>query len=84
MATMSEMEYLLGKAIIEANFRAELINDPEAAAKRIGLTLTTAQAAAIKQIDASMFEQWASRFMALTDFTDPDDISFATSTTFLW
>jgi len=67
MATMAEMEYILGKAIIDTDFRAMLMKDPDAAAKSIGLSLTPAQSIGIKKIDAAKFEKWAKMFMDVED-----------------
>ncbi len=53
MASQDEIYQLLGKALIDADFRARLSTDPLGAAAGIGMTLTEEQAAAFRASDLS-------------------------------
>ncbi len=46
MASKEEIELIMGKAILEPEFRKEFMNSPEAAAKKIGIELSPEQAKA--------------------------------------
>jgi len=48
MATQEEIEKMLGKAILDPEFRKEAIEDPEAAAKKLGVELSSEQVEAFK------------------------------------
>lgn len=48
MATQEEMYALVGRAVMDAEFRQKLLADPEAAAQEAGYTLTEEQLAALK------------------------------------
>jgi hypothetical protein len=48
MASKQEIELIIGKAILNPGFRKELMNSPEAAAKKIGIELTPEQTKAFK------------------------------------
>ncbi|MCC7354350.1 MAG: hypothetical protein IT330_11390 [Anaerolineae bacterium] len=48
MASQSDLEKLVGKALLDAAFRNWLFTDPVAAAASIGVALTPEQANAIK------------------------------------
>jgi hypothetical protein len=54
-------ERLISRALSDAGFRAQLIEDPERAALRMGLTLTSYELAALKPLDqnelASLIEE---------------------------
>jgi hypothetical protein len=65
MATMSELEQVLGKAILDKEFRARLLEDPETAAASVSIKLAEAQAARIRSLDADVVEWWARGFDAL-------------------
>ena len=57
MATKEDMNKLVGKALADAAFRKEFIEDPAAAAKKAGIDLTPDQAEILTGIDtASMSE----------------------------
>ena len=47
MATETELEQLLGKAILDSDFRRKLLEDPQGAACKAGIDLSATQAAAI-------------------------------------
>ncbi len=51
MATENELHELAGCAVVDAEFRAKLMADPEQAAKEAGYTLTAEQLAALKSPD---------------------------------
>ena len=51
MATKNEMYELLGRAMADAAFRAQLIADPLKAAQGAGYTLTTEQLDGLKKSD---------------------------------
>ncbi len=51
MATQKEMYELLGRAVVDAEFRARLMEDPAKAAKEEGFELTEEQIKAIKEAD---------------------------------
>ncbi len=51
MATEKEMYELIGRAVVDHEFRAQLMADPEQAAKEAGYTLTSEQLAALKSTD---------------------------------
>lgn len=53
MATKEELDRLMGKALSDAAFRSEFLEDPEAAAKKEGISLTPQQAEQIKKADVS-------------------------------
>jgi len=65
MAMMSELEQVLGKAILDKEFRAKLLEDPEAAAAGLSIKLTEAQVARIRGLDADLVEWWAKGFDAV-------------------
>jgi len=57
MATKEDLKELVGKALSDEAFRKEFIEDPPAAAKKVGIDLTPDQAEVLKSIDtASMSE----------------------------
>jgi len=47
MATEKEMHELVGRAVLDVEFRKRLMEDPEQAAKEMGFTLTAQQLAAL-------------------------------------
>lgn len=65
MASQSRIERLLGKAILDADFRKLLLNEPDTAAKEIRTSLTAAQRAAIESLDATQLDWWAQGFEAI-------------------
>jgi len=48
---------VLGHAMVDANFSDQLKADPAAAAKSIGIHLSTAQTSALKHIDMTQLQQ---------------------------
>ncbi len=51
MATEKELEQLLGRALTDEEFRAQLFDDPQQAARDVGYELTAQQLATLKSID---------------------------------
>ncbi|MBN1140088.1 MAG: Franean1_4349 family RiPP [Anaerolineae bacterium] len=51
MATEQEWQELLGRALADEAFRAQLLDDPRQAARDAGYALTEEQLAALKMID---------------------------------
>ena len=51
MATEKEMHELIGKAVMDSEFRKKLMADPESTIKEAGFELTEEQLAAIKDIE---------------------------------
>jgi hypothetical protein len=47
---------LVGKTMLDAEFRAELLGDPEAAAERVGASLTPDQVSLIREADPEEVE----------------------------
>ncbi len=65
MATMSGLERVLGKALLDSDFRSRLLGDPQKAASSIRVKLTTAQVARIRSLDPGLVEWWAQGFQTL-------------------
>ena len=53
MAKQSEIESMIGKAMLDAEFRKEVITAPESAAKKLGIELTPEQVMAFKAHDVA-------------------------------
>ena len=51
MATEKELHELVGRAVVDAEFRARMVADPEQAAKEMGYELTAEQVAALKEVE---------------------------------
>ena len=51
MATDKELHELIGKAVVDEDFRRRMMADPEGAAKEAGIELTPEQAEALKTVD---------------------------------
>lgn len=62
MATMDELQQLAAKATVDMNFRKLLLKDPVAAAKTLGIGLTTEQVNSIKSVSPAMFDQKLAQF----------------------
>ena len=57
-----DIERLIGKAIIEPDFLRELLQDPEGAAKKAGITLSNDEVEAIKQVSREQAMRFAEEF----------------------
>ena len=53
MATEKEMHEVIGRALVDPDFRASLKESPEAAVKAAGYELTAEQLAALREADLS-------------------------------
>jgi hypothetical protein len=53
MATQEEIEKMVGRATLDPKFRKEVIEDPSAASKELGIKLTAEQEAAFKAEDVT-------------------------------
>lgn len=61
MASESERERLTGHALLgDESFRKWLLDDPMAAAKSVGIELSTAEANAVRAMDTGTLEEAAS------------------------
>jgi hypothetical protein len=59
MAMMSDMEKLIGMAILDGGFRAKFLADPAAAAKDVCVELTDLQVSRIQSMDPKLLDWWA-------------------------
>ncbi|HSR32946.1 MAG TPA: Os1348 family NHLP clan protein [Anaerolineae bacterium] len=59
---MTQLERVLGKAILDSDFRQQLLANPQEATVGIRVKLTDAQAAAIQNLDPDLVEWWAEGF----------------------
>lgn len=61
MASEKEMYELVGRAVVDSDFRKKMMADPEQAAKDTGCVLTAEQLVALKAVDgkglAAMLEE---------------------------
>lgn len=62
MATQAQMERLIGKALLDEQFRALLLEDPEKAARQMRYRLDGGQAARIRTLDPKSLEAVADNF----------------------
>jgi hypothetical protein len=77
MATRAQMDRLVGKALFDGDFRKQLIDDPEKAARSLRYRLDPAQAARIRSLSADELASLAAAFASATDIDKPrDGISF--------
>jgi len=70
LATEKEWQELLGRALADEAFRAQLFDDPRQAAREDGYDLTEEQLAALKTIDIqTLAEALDERLVKKTGFT---------------
>ena len=66
MATQKEIHELVGRAVVDADFRKKLIADPEGTVKEAGYSLTDEQLKALKDMNgkglASVLDESLSKF----------------------
>lgn len=62
MATQAQMERLIGKALLDEQFRALLLENPEKAARQMRYRLDGVQAARIRSLDAKALDALADNF----------------------
>lgn len=53
MATQDELKQVISRALIDPEFKAELVKNPADTVKKMGFDLTQEQAQMIKQVDMS-------------------------------
>ena len=66
MATHQEMDQIVGKALLDSEFRGQLLKDPEKAAEEIGICLTLQQVGRIRKLDADVLDAIAVLFQNAT------------------
>jgi hypothetical protein len=71
MATQAQMDRLVGKALFDGDFRKQLIDDPEKAARSLRYRLDTAQAARIRSLSADELAALAAEFASATGIDAP-------------
>lgn len=77
MATQTQMDQLLGRALFDNDFRKNLLVDPEKAALSLDCQLDAAQAARIRSLDPVALEQVAVNFQKTAGLDKPHrQISF--------
>lgn len=62
MATMDQLNRILGKALFDNEFRASLLADPAAAAKTLKISLNSRQVARIQAIEKETADKLAAEF----------------------
>lgn len=67
MATPAQMERLIGKALMDAEFREQLLADPEKAARSLRYRLTDMQVASIRRLSADEAALLAAAFEKALD-----------------
>jgi hypothetical protein len=72
MASAEDLEYLVGKAVLDSKFRGWFLKEPMEAASSVKIQLTPAQAASIQNLDENLVEWWAQGL----DQIKSDDQSF--------
>lgn len=59
--------FLAGKAFLDPEFRAMLLENPQAAANQLGLHLTSSQVEHLKSLDAAAVDEWVAGFEGYTE-----------------
>jgi hypothetical protein len=73
MATEKELSELIGRAVTDLDFRAQLIEDPEKAIKDAGYDITEEQLAGLKAVDlGSLSDTLGERLSKGYDFWNAD------------
>ena len=76
MATQAQMDRLVGKALFSAEFRTQLLADPEKAARSLRYRLTEAQAARIRSLTPDELTQLAVDFADAANLNNYQGIGF--------
>lgn len=77
MATQTQMDQLLGRALFDNDFRKRLSVDPDKTAGELSCQLDAAQAARIRGLDPTALEQVAAEFQKAAGLDQPHrQISF--------
>ncbi len=59
--------FLAGRAFLDPDFRAKLLENPQAAANRFGVHLTESQVEHLKSLDPAAVDEWVGQFEGYTD-----------------
>ena len=76
MATQAQMDRLVGKALFSAEFRSQLLADPEQAARSLRYRLDPAQAARIRSLSPGELTQLAASFAEAAGLNNYHGIGF--------
>ncbi len=76
MATPAQMERLIGKALMDAEFREQLLADPEKAARSLRYRLTDLQLARVRRLSADEAELLSVAFDKAIDKHNHSGIGF--------
>jgi hypothetical protein len=78
MATQAQLERLIGKALLDNEFRAKLLGDPEAAAKNLRIRLEPVQIMRLGKVDPQAADNLAAEFRRMAAQTSdvPERFSF--------
>ena len=60
------LPYLAGRAFLDPDFRAYLLENPEAAATSLGLHLSESQLENLQSVNAEMVDEWVAQFQEYT------------------
>jgi hypothetical protein len=60
-----DLERMVGRAVLDADFREKLLADPEAAIREAGLELTAEEMAWVKKVDRAKAKAAADEMVAL-------------------
>ena len=72
MPDPESLERIVGKAMLDSAFRTQLLMDPIAAAKSIGIALSDAMAKRIQGIDPKALDQLAMEFQNVAGLGEID------------
>jgi hypothetical protein len=76
MATLAQMDRLVGRAMFDGEFRARLLKDPESAVKTLRIKLTAGQLERLAGLDAEVLERLGAEFEDLVDQQADQSFSF--------
>lgn len=72
MASQTEVNQLIGRAMIESDFRGRLLKDPIGTAREAGIGLTPSQADFIGKIDPGQMDAVAAEFLKAAHWNEVD------------
>lgn len=70
MATQTEINQLIGKAMLETEFRGRLLKDPVGTAREVGIGLTRNQADFILKIEPGKMDAAAAQFLSAANWSE--------------
>ena len=70
MASQAEINQLIGRAMLESDFRARLLKDPQGTARETGIGLTPREAEFIGQIDPGQMDAAAAQFLDAANWSE--------------